>query len=110
MEKLISCCGLNCATCDARIATLENNDEHRKKTAEAWSAMFNAPGLDYTVINCTGCRMDGIKFAHCNTCEIRVCVNAKGYETCGDCAEIDTCSIVAMVHKHAPEARQNLMA
>jgi hypothetical protein len=51
-----------------------------------------------------------VKFAHCNTCEIRVCVNAKGYETCGDCAEIDTCSIVAMVHKHVPEARQNLMA
>ena len=33
MEKIISCCGLNCATCEARIATLKNDDELRKATA-----------------------------------------------------------------------------
>jgi len=34
MEKLISCCKLNCASCDARIATLANDDELRRQTAE----------------------------------------------------------------------------
>lgn len=108
MNKLISCCGLNCETCDARIATIENSDELRKATAEAWQKMFNAPEIPCEAINCTGCRMEGIKFSHCETCQIRVCVNAKGFETCGDCADMATCEIVASVHKLAPEAIENL--
>ncbi len=32
MEKLIACCGLNCATCDARIATITDDNEMRAKT------------------------------------------------------------------------------
>jgi len=55
MEKLISCCGLDCATCDARIATLNNDNELRSKTAEEWSAMFNAQ-ISAEMINCMGCR------------------------------------------------------
>ena len=108
MEKLIACCGLNCETCDARIATVKNSDELRKATAEAWQKMFNAPEIPYQSINCTGCRVEGVKFAHCNTCEIRVCVNKKGYETCGDCPDMETCQIVAFVHKSAPDAVANL--
>ncbi len=34
MEKLISSCGLDCAGCDARNATLANDNELRTKTAE----------------------------------------------------------------------------
>jgi hypothetical protein len=108
MEKLISCCGLNCETCDARIATLQNSDELRKATAESWQKMFNTPSITIESINCTGCRMEGVKFAHCETCQIRVCVRDKGYNTCGDCNEMGTCEIVAFVHKHAPEAIDNL--
>ena len=108
MEKLIACCGLNCETCDARIATIKNSDELRKATAEAWQKMFNAGEIPYQSINCTGCRMEGVKFSHCDTCGIRVCVNSKGYETCGDCTEMATCEIVAFVHKNAPEAIENL--
>jgi hypothetical protein len=108
MEKLIACCGLNCETCDARIATIKNSDELRKTTAEKWQKMFNAPAINIESINCTGCRADGVKFAHCDACEIRNCVKAKGYETCGDCADMATCQIVAMVHKFAPDAIANL--
>lgn len=108
MERLISCCGLNCETCDARIATIQNNDELRKATAEAWQKMFNAPQINFETINCTGCRMEGVKFTHCETCQIRNCARGKGYETCGECADMGTCEIVAFVHKHAPEAIENL--
>jgi hypothetical protein len=52
--------------------------------------------------------MEGAKFGHCETCKIRLCVNEKGYETCGDCPEMTTCDIVAMVHKYVPEAVENL--
>ena len=37
MNELIAYCGLNCETCNARIATIQNNDELRRKTAKLWS-------------------------------------------------------------------------
>ena len=108
MEKQISCCGLNCTLCDARIATIENNDALRKSTAAAWQKMYNVPLIPFESINCTGCREEGVKFSHCNTCGIRNCVKNKGYETCGDCAEMETCEIVAVVLKNVPDAIKNL--
>lgn len=108
MEKIISCCGLNCATCDARIATLKDDDELRKATAEKWRTIYNAPDLPVALINCTGCREEGVKFQHCLVCEIRNCVSKKNYETCSECQLMDSCSIVAGVHKYVPEAITNL--
>lgn len=108
MEKLIACCGLNCAACDARIATISNDDMLRKATAEKWKIMYNVPDMSPAMINCTGCKEDGVKLGHCSVCEIRNCVKVKGYETCGDCPEMDTCAIVSGVHKYVPEAILNL--
>jgi hypothetical protein len=108
MEKVISCCGLNCDACDARIATINDDNELRKATAEKWKKAYNAPEIPFESINCTGCRTEGVKFHYCTVCEIRNCVKAKGYETCGDCAEMENCGIVALVHKHVPEAIENL--
>jgi hypothetical protein len=108
MEKVIACCGLNCDTCDARIATTKDSDELRKATAEKWKKMYNAPEIAFESINCTGCRMEGVKFSHCMVCEIRNCVQKNGYETCGDCAEMENCAIVAPIHKVVPDAIENL--
>jgi hypothetical protein len=108
MEKLIACCGLNCVTCDARIATINNDNELRKTTADKWRVNFNAADLTPEMINCTGCREVGVKFSHCDMCEVRNCVKTKGYTTCGDCPEMETCSIVAGIHKYVPEAITNL--
>ena len=33
MKQLIACCGLDCESCDARIATVKNDNELREKTA-----------------------------------------------------------------------------
>ena len=33
MKQLIACCGLDCESCDARIATVKNDDELREKTS-----------------------------------------------------------------------------
>jgi len=107
MKKLISCCGLNCETCDARIATIKNDDILRKATADKWSAGFNAP-ITPEMINCTGCREEGVKFGYCEMCEIKKCVKTKGFNTCGECEEMNTCTIVAGVHKSVPEAITNL--
>ena len=34
MKQLIACCGLDCENCAARIATVNNDDELREKTAK----------------------------------------------------------------------------
>jgi len=108
MGKIIACCGINCADCDARKATIENNDELRRITAEKWSREFNNPGITWEMINCTGCREEGNKFSYCSMCEIKKCVQAKGFETCAGCSELESCSIVAGVLKAVPDALSNL--
>ena len=110
MNHLIACCGLDCESCDARIATVNNDNELRAKTAKKWSELNNAK-ITEEAINCMGCRVDGAKTVYCSDmCEIRKCVNEKGFNTCGDCKELDNCLIVGAVLRHAPRAKENLLS
>jgi hypothetical protein len=108
MEKLIACCGLNCATCDARIATMANDDELRLKTAEKWKAQYNVQNMLPEMINCTGCREEGVKLGHCSQCEIRKCAISNNFKTCADCEKLGKCLIVDRVLQYVPEALENL--
>ena len=38
-NQLIGCCGLDCEKCDARIATLTNDNALREKTAALWTKL-----------------------------------------------------------------------
>ena len=107
MEKLIACCGINCASCDARIATLANDDELRDQTAEKWKVAISAD-ITSEMINCTGCREAGVKFSHCAECEIRNCVISKDFQTCADCEKLENCSLLGNLHQFVPEALENL--
>ena len=109
MKNLIACCGIDCENCDARIATVANDDGLREQTAEKWRVMYHAPNITAETINCMGCRTDGAKFGHCNECEIRKCVNEKELNTCGDCKDLDTCQIVGFVIQNVPGAKENLL-
>jgi hypothetical protein len=108
MTKLISCCGLDCGACDARTATLKNDDELRKATAEQWQKQFNAPLIPFETINCTGCREEGVKFIHCLECGVRKCADEKGFRTCAECPDLEKCERVGGIHKFVPEALENL--
>lgn len=110
MEKIIACCGLDCATCEARIATINNDDELRKSTAEKWQKLYNSPEIAPESINCTGCRISGAKLGHCAECQVRNCAIAKGYLTCSECSELTTCAIIAPIHKFVPDALTNLLS
>ena len=109
-EKIIAKCGLSCSDCLAYKATVKNDDELRKKTAEQWSAMFNAD-IDWKTINCLGCRQeeDGTFFSYCSICGIRTCAVGKGHETCADCSDFG-CARVSEIWKHNDQARKNLEA
>lgn len=64
--------------CAARIATVNNDDELREKTAKEWSVLNNTPEITPETIHCMGCRADGVKFAYCSDyCAIRKCVYEK---------------------------------
>jgi hypothetical protein len=108
MEKIIACCGIDCAGCDARIATLANDDQLREKTAAQWSQSYNSAGITAAMINCTGCREEGAKFAHCVECEIRNCANTKGYRHCSECADMESCAILGKITPYVPDAIANL--
>ena len=43
MNKMIGYCGLDCEKCDAYIATKNNDNELRAKTAEEWSKLNGVP-------------------------------------------------------------------
>jgi hypothetical protein len=110
MKNLIACCGIDCEFCDAHIATVNNDNELREKTAQQWSAMYNAPHITAETINCMGCRADGVKFDYCKVCEISNCVKTKGFNTCGECDELEKCQTVGIVLQHVPTAKENLLS
>ena len=108
VKRSIAFCGLDCEKCDAYIATKNNDQILREKTAKLWAELNNAPILPEH-INCAGCRMNGAKTVFCSSlCEIRKCAVAKGLETCGECAEKDTCPKVGAIWQNNPQAKKNL--
>lgn len=78
MKKMIAYCGLNCEKCDAYLATINDDQKLREKTAKLWAQLNDVPILPEH-INCQGCRADGIKTVFCdNICDIRQCSVEKG--------------------------------
>ena len=108
MKTMIAICGLDCEKCDAYLATIHDDQALREKTAKLWSELNHVTILPEQ-INCEGCRANGVKTVYCDRlCQIRQCALKKGFETCGDCPELDACGTVAMVIGNNPDARKNL--
>ena len=105
---MIAYCGLDCEACEAYIATKNDDDELRRKVAKHWSELNNVE-ITPEMINCEGCRVDGVKTVYCDSlCEIRQCAMKRKYEMCGDCTELEGCGKVAVVISNNEEARKNL--
>ena len=108
MKKLIAYCGLDCEKCEAYIATQNNDNALREKVAKEWSEL-NSVEITPEMINCEGCRVDGVKTPFCDKyCQIRQCALHKAFETCGNCAEMESCQTVGMVISNNAEAAENL--
>ena len=108
MKRFIAYCGLDCETCEARLATVRNDDGLREKVAARWSEL-NKAEITPEMINCVGCRVDGVKTPYCESlCPIRQCALAKQAETCGSCEEKAACEKLGMILGNSEEARRNL--
>ena len=108
MNLFIAFCGLNCEKCDARIATVNEDNELREKVARLWSEL-NGVTITPEMINCCGCRIDGVKTSYCDSlCPIRQCALRKGIETCGNCSESGNCEKLGAITGNNTEALKNL--
>ncbi len=108
MKEMIGYCGLDCEKCDAYLATVNDDQALREKTAKLWAELNGAPILPEH-INCQGCRVDGIKTVFCDSmCEIRQCALKKSVTTCGDCPELENCRTMGEVLSNNSEILENL--
>ena len=108
MNKWLACCGLDCEKCDARIATVNDDAKMREETAKLWTQL-NGVEISADMIHCTGCRVSGAKTPFCDhLCEIRKCVRKKKYNTCADCADMDTCERWKPIISNNAQALKNL--
>lgn len=109
-QKLISICGLDCASCDAYIATRQNDDKLREETGRRWTKRYQQEGRDRPPlspndINCDGCHSQTHLFIHCHECGVRSCGLEKGIRNCGECTEYLTCLKIKNLHIYIPDAK-----
>lgn len=108
MNSYIACCGLDCEKCEARLATINNDNILREKVAKEWSEL-NKVEITPQMINCTGCRIEGPKTPFCQSlCPIRRCAQGNGFATCGECNKIEHCETLSMITSHNNQALNNL--
>ena len=108
MNNFIAFCGLDCAQCEARLATVRGDEALRRKVARDWSAQ-NGVEITPEMLHCSGCRVPGVKTPYCEAlCPIRRCAVDKGLETCGACPDMDVCEKLGAITAHNAEARRRL--
>ncbi len=108
MKNYIAYCGLDCETCEARLATVNDDEALRQKVAKEWSEL-NGVEITPEMIHCSGCRIPGVKTPFCDSlCPIRQCAIGRGVETCGSCGERDGCEKLGMIIGNNPDALRNL--
>lgn len=97
INKKLGYCGLDCTKCAAFIATKNNDESLRRKTAKLWAELNNAP-ISPADINCEGCKIDGKKTYFCQRlCAIRKCAIRRAVENCGDCSLSERCKKLAQI-------------
>ncbi len=107
-NQLIGCCGLDCEKCDARIATITDDNALREQTATLWSKL-NGVTITPEMINCVGCRIEGVKTLFCDKlCPVHNCVRKNGLDTCADCSQMDGCQTLGSIAANSPFVLDNL--
>ncbi len=97
-EQELAYCGLSCVSCPIFIATANDDDELRRKTAQEWSKIYKeilgTLGMDEPKpedMNCRGCKSESDHFKGCTSCPIRKCCREKSLTTCAGCSDYEAC-------------------
>jgi hypothetical protein len=109
MERLIAVCGLDCAKCEAYLATQAKDEAAKERVAAKWREDYNAPNIDAAYVTCDSClALDGHLGGHCYECEIRACGVGRGLANCAHCVDYGTCEKLAGFIEFVPQVRATL--
>lgn len=109
MSKIIARCGLICSNCPTFLATKNDNDDAREKTAAFYAKEYGF-NLKPEDINCDGClAIGGRLLDFCKNCEIRQCCNNKNLPHCAVCDE-QLCEKLVKFHEFSPHAKASFDA
>ena len=109
MNQLIAFCGLDCAKCDAYIATQSNDEAAKQRVVEKWRVEFNSPDVNLASVTCDGCvSVSGRHGGYCAQCPIRACGVSHNVANCAHCADYSSCDKLADFFKQVPDARVTL--
>lgn len=104
MSQMIAYCGLVCSNCPTFLATQNDDDVARDKTAALYSEKF---GLDLKPeeINCDGCKSEaGRLIGYCQACALRQCCSGKGLDNCAICTD-QPCENLIRFHEFSQDAK-----
>jgi hypothetical protein len=108
MGKMIAVCGLDCAACEAYLATQAGDEAAKEKVAAKWRVEYNSPDIDAKSITCDGClATSGRLCSHCLECAPRLCAVDRGLATCAHCPDYG-CEKISGLLKYMPQAKATL--
>lgn len=110
MEKLIAFCGLDCAECEAYVATQANDEVAKLTLLEKWRVAYDSPDMPLAAVTCDGCTSEGRLGGYCSFCAVRACADGRGVVNCAHCSEYETCETLNGFIANIPEAQANLAA
>ncbi len=108
MLKYGGYCGVDCDSCEARLATAENDlkklEELAAKAAEQFGVEFTAEQA-----KCVGCYGEPPEplCGYCFECKVRACARERGFKTCAECPDY-ACETLSKFLEMAPKAMENL--
>ena len=109
MNALMAFCGLNCAACEAYLATQANDLAAQQRVLAKWRQEFNAPNMTIADVTCDGCvTLNGRASGYCSQCPIRACGVERKVTNCAYCAEYSACEKLAGFFVQAPAAKTML--
>ncbi len=109
MSDMIAYCGLVCSKCPTFLATKNDDDDARERTAAFYAEKFGLK-LEPEDINCDGCKSVGGKLIeYCQVCEIRKCCCEKALENCALCSE-QPCENLSKFYDFSPDAKASFEA
>jgi hypothetical protein len=110
MATMIAVCGLDCAVCEAYLATQAKDETAKEKIAAKWRAEYHSPNIEAKYVSCDGClAKSGQLCGHCLECAPRLCAVGRGLPSCANCPDYG-CVKISELLKYMPDGKARLDA
>ncbi len=108
MNSLIAFCGLDCAKCEAYVATQAKDEVAQQRLLAKWRQEYNSPDMPIAAVICDGCTSSGRLGGYCSECPVRACGVSRQVSNCAYCADYASCEKLAHFFTLAPQAKTTL--